>query len=199
MIYRKAVVLVHILFCFFCISCEGQEVNAKVCKENFTKALDNYNSYMLLNQNTSILEKALDDLEISLLCDETRKMSIELKISILLILKNFQDGEKFVNSLEEGDFKRLYKKDMYLYYFKSYLCNEEMCRLDNLKKSESSITKYIESEINFEEEAFYDLFFIISEMTSEEEFSQQILIYRTQYPNHKDFFDILVSTFREDE
>jgi hypothetical protein len=60
MIYRKVVVFAHIIFCFFCIGCQGQEVGNKVCKENFTEALDNYNSYMLLNQGGGNLEKALD-------------------------------------------------------------------------------------------------------------------------------------------
>jgi transcription elongation factor len=88
---------------------------------------------------------------------------------------------------------------MYLYYFQSYLCNEENCRLENLKKSEVSIKKYIESENRFEEEVFYDLFLVKKEMVSEEEFSKQILIYTDQYPEHKDFFDTLGSTFREKE
>lgn len=192
---KKVVGFAYILFCLCCLSCQDKHGNALGCKENFTKALDIYNSYLLIPENTSDLQNALDALEDSLLCDDTRKMSIEVKISILLILENFQDGERFVDSLDKDDFTRLYKKEMYLYYFRSYLCNDKDCRLDNLRKSEEAITKVIESENIFEEEAFYDLFSIKSLMASEEEFIQQLLLYKTLYPGHEDFFDALSSNF----
>lgn len=199
MIYKKIIIFVQVSLCFLCISCKGQVISDEVCKENLSEALDKYNTYMTLSQDEYLLKESLDYLGNSLLCENTKEVSIELKISILLILNQFVEGEKFLLSLKEDDFKKPYKKQMYLYYFESKLCEEESCRLSKLKDIEISIEKYIEEKKIFEEEVYYDLFLIKNELLSEDQFTKQISESIKQFPYYKDFFETLNTTFKETE
>lgn len=197
MIYKKTIIFVQVLLCFLCISCKGQIISDEVCKENLSEALNKYNTYMTLNQDEYLLKESLDHLESSLLCENAKEVSVELKISILLILNQFVEGEKFVLSLKEDDFKKPYKQQMYFNYFKSKLCKEEICRLSKLKDIEISIEKYIEEKKIFEEEVYYDLFLIKNELLSEDQFTEQISESIKQFPYNKDFFETLNATFKE--
>lgn len=199
MIYKKIIIFVQVSLCFLCISCKGQVINDEVCKENLSEALDKYNTYMTLSQDEYLLKESLDYLGNSLLCENTKEVSVELKISILLILNQFVEGEKFILSLKEDDFKKPYKKQMYLYYFESKLCEEESCRLSKLKDIEISIEKYIEEKKIFEEEVYYDLFLIKNELLSENQFTEQISESIKQFPYYKYFFETLNTTFKENE
>lgn len=199
MIYKKIIIFVQVSLCFLCISCKGQVISDEVCKENLSEALDKYNTYMTLSQDEYLLKESLDYLGNSLLCENTKEVSVELKISILLILNQFVEGEKFILSLKEDDFKKPYKKQMYLYYFESKLCKEESCRLSKLKDIEISIEKYIEEKKIFEEEVYYDLFLIKNELLSEDQFTEQISESIKQFPYYKDFFETLNTTFKETE
>ena len=58
----------------------------------------------------SLLNESLNDAEGAMNCPETRLGAIELKISLLILLQEFEAGYKFVFSLSEMDFELLYRK-----------------------------------------------------------------------------------------
>src|SRR5580658_3903766 len=108
--------IVIILFIYSFSSCRGQSNNKDSCIAHLKNARRNINSYYK-NSEQALLFVALKEVEQSTQCTETRYGAIELKLSLLLILKKYKEGYIYTDSLSESDFKYKYKRQMWHNYF----------------------------------------------------------------------------------
>ena len=121
-------------------------------------------TYYKINEKL-LLNKSLNNVEQALKCKETRYKAIDLKISLLILLKKYRNGYKFIDSLSEKDFKKGYKKKMNYNYFLA-LEYESKADTANRNKYFNEIIAHIQNYIQQEniskdklnEEAYYDLF-----------------------------------------
>lgn len=143
---------------------------------------------------------ALKDIQKSLDCPETRNASVELKISALSILKEYDKGYQFIDSLEEKDFSKSYKKKMQ-YNFLKALSYESKSNISDrniyYNKAISEAQAFIDSKKTIDEEAYYDLFFVKSKILNTKEINSEIDSLKMKYPSDKDFFESLKDSFNE--
>ncbi len=196
---NKPIILLLFIFANLASSCNGQNSNTIQCKVDFKNAKKAFNSFYK-ERNEELLSEALKEVELSQSCPETRKASIELKVSILSLQKNYDKAFKFVESLDVNDFAKSYKKEMESNLLKA-LDYESKSDLKNkslyLKKAIVVIESYINQQKTTDQEAYYDLFFIKSKMLSKNELDSNILLLEKQYPVDKDFFEALKESFNE--
>jgi hypothetical protein len=155
-----------LFYCLYVIvnGCNGQSKDLENCKLHYRKATANIDIYYQ-NKDTSLLKNALGDVEQSLECPETKKASIEIKIGILSLLKEYGNAYRYIDSLKDSDFKLKYKKMMDYNYF---LALDRESKSDTIGRNrfidsaKSLIQNYINKESKFDEEAYYDLFYISS-------------------------------------
>lgn len=199
---KKLKVSVQFLFLTLLLnSCHGQ-TNATIeeCKVHIVNASKIVNSfYVEKNQNS--LSDALKEVELSINCPETKKKSIEMKISILALQLEYDKASEFINTLSEDDFAKPYKKNMQYYLFKglSFESKADKKNRDiNLQKSVQSINQFIEKNNSVDQEAYYDLFFVKSKMISQNEMVKELDGLKKKYPSDKEFFEILKESFNEE-
>src|SRR5438309_5976472 len=94
------------------ISCKSQSKNLADCKKNYRAAVSLVAQFYEKN-DTDLLRKANALLDSSMLCPETRHASIAIKIPVLSLLNENQEGARFINSQRASDFQRPYDKLMY--------------------------------------------------------------------------------------
>ncbi len=187
---------------FLCINgCFGKSDNGKDCDLQFHESKKLLNHYYQ-SKDKNDLKLAMQKVDSSLSCSNTRTASIEIKLSILSLLKEYKQAYELVDSLPDRDFIQLkpYKKLMYSYYFKA-LYYKTISDTDNSRKyfnfSQKIIEKYISQshyvDNNMDEDVYYDLFFIEAQYVSPEELSNEIHILQKQYPSHKDFFNLMLN------
>jgi hypothetical protein len=164
--------------------------------QDVIKQINEY--YQLQQKNT--LQDALSDLNKPLKCPETKKKSIELKISVLVLLNEFKWGSSFIDSLNDDDFTFPYKKQMnydYLIALDYDANGDTIARNKLIYKIVENITGYIKqsgfSEENFSEDVFYDLLFMKNKIIKGEAFKKEIDSLENKYPYKTSFFEI----FRE--
>src|SRR4051794_536841 len=100
MVQLSKIFLSTLLFFICMVSC-GQNKSPADCQIVLKKATSEMDKYYQLQENV-YLENALVDLNKTMLCQETRKKSIELKVSVLVLLTEFKWGENFIDSLNEN-------------------------------------------------------------------------------------------------
>lgn len=190
-------------FLFVCFnSCNGQP-KIDDCKMNYKNANNNLNAYYQNNEEALLL-KALDYTEKAMQCTETRRQAVEKKISLLALLKDHKAGYKFVDSLNENDFAKKYKKAMHYNLFKAFeyeskgdtssaykLYTETIKDISNYLQLESNTQKALEQEV------YYDLFFVKSRILSQKQIDDDLDKLAKEYPSDKDFFMTLKSSFFE--
>jgi hypothetical protein len=117
-------------------SCAGQSKAPLDCKSHLKTAVKNLNEYYQ-NGHTGSLEVALNNLNQSIACPETRLRSTDMKISILMLLKRYENGYLFVDSLQTNDFDKPYKKEVSYNYFKAlqYESKLDMANRDKLLRN----------------------------------------------------------------
>lgn len=117
------------------------------CKISYKTARAVLNSYYHSNDQTELLT-ALEDVNRSMQCPETRAASIELKISLLSLLKRFREGYQFVDSLSGSDFEKSYKKKTYSNFFTA-LEYESMLDMSQIKIEIDSLKAKYPAERDF--------------------------------------------------
>ena len=145
-------------------SCNAQSKQLKDCQLSYKNAKADFSTYYKINEKL-LLNKSLNNVEQALKCKETRYKAIDLKISLLILLKKYRNGYKFIDSLSEKDFKKGYKKKMNYNYFLA-LEYESKADTANRNKYFNEIIAHIQNYIQQEniskdklnEEAYYDLF-----------------------------------------
>jgi len=195
-------IVVLVTFCFF-YSCKGQSADVDSCKLNIKIARKNINDFYQ-NNDKLLLTHAMNSVNKSIQCKETRLGGIEIKLSIYMLLKDYKTGQMFVDSLSETDFKYKYKRFFWSNYFAASDAEFNSDTLDR-DKYYSEIIKNVESYINtedevkgtFDKEAYYDLFYIKQKVVSQKEVYEQIDKLENKYPSEKIFLESLKSTFYE--
>lgn len=186
-------------------SCLGQSANVDKCKTSYKKARENFNSYYK-NNDQSLIQEALPNAEQAIQCEQTKYAAIDLKISLLILLKKYKNGHEFIDSLSENDFKVKYKKKMYYNYFiaMEYESNADTVNRDKfLNEIVNSIQNYILAENmpkdKLDEEAYYTLYTIKKRLSSLTQLNNEIDLLKQKYPYEKDFFDALKETLNGEE
>lgn len=193
-----------IVFALFTLnSCNGQAKDKDDCVLHLKNARKSFNSYYQNNEDSALIS-ALNEVEKSMQCIETRRGAVELKLSLLMLLKKYPEGYKYIDSLTENDFKLSYKKTLAYNYF---LASEYESKGDTVMRNKllnetvSNIQKYIQGENmpdhKINEEAYYDLFLIKSKILTQEQMNVEIALLKRKYPKNKDFFDALEDSFNE--
>jgi hypothetical protein len=190
-----------VLFAMLFSSCQGQSIQLKDCLSHFKESRIALNTYYK-NNDTSLLQKSLDNIEIAMNCDETRRGAIELKISLLMLLKKYKNGCLFIDSLSDKDFKVSYERKM-IYNFFLAMDYESIGDTINRNKCYNTaienIQNYIQQENlpkdKIDERAYYDLFLTKWKILDKEQLKAAIELAKQQHPNNKDFFESLQSTF----
>ena len=195
---------VYILFVFL-NSCNAQS-NVNNCTSAFKIAKNNYSDYFR-SKDTVELIKGLANVEKALSCDVTRHAAIDLKISLLSLLKEYRRGYEFIDSLKEDGFLMKYKKNMNYNFFRAMNYKEANDSTNYsifINRALRDVKSYIKNENNntsgkFDEDAYYDLIFIKSQMERLEEVSHEIDSLKTKYPSEADFLEAIKSTLENKE
>lgn len=185
----------------FLNSCNGQNKDKDICKSNYIEAKRKVSKFYMNNNDKILLSDALKDVQKSLNCPETRNASIELKISALSLLKKYDIAYQFVDSLEEKDFLKPYKKKMQYNFLKalSYESKNKIADRDNyFNKAILEIQTFIDNQKTIDQEAYYDLFLVKSKILSPKQINEEITSLKIKYPNDKDFFEALKESFNEE-
>ena len=189
-----------ILITMLLSSCNGQNGNKDTCKVNYIEAKKKFNEFYVHN-NAILLSDALKDVQKSLDCPETRGASIELKISALSLLKKYDKAYQFVDSLEEKDFSKPYKKKMQ-YNFLKALSYESKSKITDrniyYNKAILEIQTFVNNQKAIDQEAYYDLFLVKSKILNSKQISDEINNLKVKYPADKDFFESLKESFNEE-
>ena len=146
------------------------------------------------------LQKAINSLDTSIKCETTKDKSINLKITTYFLLKDYNSGLAFVDSLKMEDFNKAYKKELFRDLFKA-------SRLEFIGDSAGSklIYSHIASNINqvlqqtnsniLEKEAYGNLIFAESKYLPASEISKQLEALKIKFPTESNFIDILVKQY----
>jgi hypothetical protein len=145
------------LLSFICLAlqtCNGQ-THETACKEYLSKARKIINT-----ANHQKLDSALFFINRSLECKENKVASVELKATILYSMRKYQEGAKFIDSLNANDFSYLYRKQILGDNFRVMTMDSLSGKL-LLEHMDSSLTSYIITQkmANIEEQnALIELF-----------------------------------------
>jgi|GEM_PF-2091735 len=194
----------RLLILFPCVyslnGCCGQPKNSDTCISHFKNASAAVSSYQESNDQ-QFLSVALHEVGQSTACTETRQAAVELKISLLMLLKEFREAYVYVDSLNETDFKLKYKKSMWHNYF---LASEYGSQLDTVNEVKyfneaiRAIQNYIQSENKhqgqLDEEAYFDLFNIKKKVATQQQIETEIDSLKGEYPSKRSYFTGLKTT-----
>jgi len=192
--------------CLFALvnSCKGQNQNMDSCKAHFDRAKVKMNSFYK-KKETSLLKQALNDVEQSLQCPETRHEAIELKIGLLSTSKQYKTAYEFINSLGVADFKYKYEKEMDYNFFraldyesKSDTANQKIY----LNKAKRTVTKYIKEENshtnNLDYNAYYYLFLFMKKTGDVQQINSKADSLKKKNPSSAALIDGLRNVFVND-
>jgi hypothetical protein len=196
--FKSLIVILTVIIpiCLF-ESCTGQAKTFADCKLHLRNAVTNLNDYYRSNK-TSSLQKSLENVDQSIECPETKRRSIELKISLLILLKRYQNGYEFIDSLNADDFDAGYKKKTDYNYF---LALDYESKLDTINRDKllrecvNEIQNYINNEIlprdSVDEDAYLTIFMIKKKLFSNFQINSQIDSLQRLYPKSADYFKVL--------
>lgn len=176
-------------------SCNGttKKNNANNCTTLYNQANNKLNEYYTTN-NDSCLHQSLNFTEEALsFCPEYKVRLVDLKITLLILLHEYEKGYEFINLLNENDFSKPYKKNLYLKTFKalSYDAKGNLLGRDScLKEIEAEIGSYI-SEHSLDEEAIADLFFTKVKHIKKELVIKEIDSLQEKNKKDTEFFEVL--------
>lgn len=195
-IFYKVIIGVQIIFYFG--SCSGQSV-VDDCESAMKNAKSELNTYYKSN-DLALLNSALHYTEQSMFCKETRLQAVELKTSLLILLKRYKAGYEFTDSLGQNDFNKGYKKAMNYNFFKAleYETNGDTVSahksyLEAMNHISQSIETNKASQVD--QDAYYDLFLMKSKVLSPSQLEDELEALIKKYPANKDFFTILKTSF----
>jgi hypothetical protein len=189
--------------CLFFASCKRRAPSYEDCKSHLRDALVDLNDYYRSNK-TSSLQKSLENVNESVKCPETRRNSIDIKISVLELLGRYQSGYEFIDSLKEDDFHARYMKKFNYNYFRALDYESKRDTIVSkkiLQETISDIQKYINEERmpadSVDEDAYLSLFMIKKKVLDSFQIGSQIDSLKKVFPKSTDYFNILRNTILE--
>jgi len=164
---------------------QTQEIS---CPEYFLKARKVINT-----ANYKKLDSALFFINRSLECDANKAASVELKVTILYAMGRYQEGTRFIDSLNASDFSYGYKKQVLGDNFRSMMM-DSLSRIVFVKRMDSSLTEYINTHKldNLEEDnALIDLIVIKKRYMNATSINAEIDSLILSKPGRKDLLEKL--------
>ena len=159
----------------------------KDCMKYYSKANSSLNQYYLDN-NTHHLDTILHIIDsIYDVCSDYKTRLTNLKLNVLVLLKDYEKGLKFVNSLDSADFSKPYQKKLYLFIFKAF-DYETQCDTLKSKTSYEEVVKEVERYIlknPSDKEVLFELFLNKVKVIGKEKVIKEIdSIYVTKFDPH---------------
>jgi hypothetical protein len=172
-----------LLILVFC-SCNGQSNSNVACKKKFKQARDLVYTYPAITRQ-SALDSALSLTNECMQCDSIRQAVVDLKITLLVAMKKYQDGINFIDSLKESDFVFAYKKS---FTSKALQALDYESKKDTVKRNliyeemASNLEQYIKkqnvSDKEFKE-AYTELFAVKDFYLSANQINAEVVVYQT--------------------
>jgi len=186
---------VYFLITLLLLSCNQNNKEEK-CEEQYNRAKDYLNEYYLTNNKDylNLLRLTIDSIN----CDTFRYSLSGIKITLYLLMEDYESGIVYLDSLLPDKFAKPYSKNMYLNSFKALICEKDdntICRNDYYKQIENEIEKYIRDKID--KEALVDLYFIKSKIHGKEILLNEIDSLKTINQYDTDYLDVLHETINK--
>jgi hypothetical protein len=177
------------------LSCQGERNSIKQedCNKSYQKATSALNNYYV-DSNKVYLDTAYYVVEkVYGTCPEFKSRFTNLKISLLLLRQEYESGYRFVDSLEENEFRQSYKKKLYLKTFQALTFEQQG---DTSQRNEYFEKLVVEIEIYIsvnpsDKDAIADLFYTKLKFKEKAEVKREIDSMQTKRNNEKDFFNAL--------
>lgn len=194
---NKIIVAIHCLF-FLC-SCNGQLNNSfGNCSDNFKKVRD---IAYLGSTRQSALDSALSLCNEVISCSaetELQKAAIDFKIKLLINMRRFSDGVRFVDSLPTKSFIYEYKKTFLL---KSLIAlnfiasNDTVKLVPTYKQIVDELENYAKGKSLDDKEfkeVYTDIFSVKQKFLSAKRINEDIEVLKSKFPEKRAFFDFFV-------
>jgi len=184
-----------LILALFFIGCHSSNsLKKEACFENLLQVNEYLNEYYIdgdeenLKCSLSIIDNVIDN------CVEHKEQLVTSKITVLMLLKDYEKGYEFVKSLETEKFKRSYSKNMYLMSFKALYYETKKDILSKnaiLQGIVEEIQNYVDHNPT-DEEAIIDLFYTKTMLKTRKEIINEIdkLLEEKKIKN-KDFYILL--------
>jgi hypothetical protein len=173
--------------------CNGQSAQPADCKLEYSRATKSLNNYYA-NKDEAQLAVALKEIDSALQCGGMNPRAVQLKITVLLLSKKYQEGYDFVKPLDAAVFPRPYQKMMNENWFMAHVfegSGDTIARDSLYRKIVLGIGDYIESENvaskPFDEMAYYDLYFVEGQFQRTKAL-EELGGLEKKFPAEKDFF-----------
>ena len=171
-------------------ACNHDTENRKLLK----KANDNLYQFYLSNDATLLLkaQKQLDSIK-----DKSYRFKVfDTKITLLLLQEKYKEGIEYVESLDEADFDKIYKKNMYLKALEAMECKKK----GNLAREKElhgeimrEILSYMRKFSDDGKDVVMDLFFIKHKIETDAEIQKDIAELKAAGKYDADFLDALAN------
>ena len=173
-------------------SCNVPHDREIICEQNFRQAR---NLAYKSPTDFSALDSALDIVNRSMLCDSIKVAVIDFKIRLLLQLRKYEQGYKFIDSLHSSDFTFPYKKAMYQDNFSAlnFASKGDTISSDKVySKMAADLEDYILNNV-LKSNEFQEAFTELSSFQKISEDSLKLLSLidslKTKYPNEEHFLN----------
>lgn len=188
---KMSQVLFFVFFALLFYSCKGQ-LSPEECVKKFKLAR---NLAYANPTRQSALDSALHLSNECMQCDNIRTSVIDFKITLLIGMKKYVEGVRFVDSLKESDFTYAYKKNIMSknlqalnYDSKNDTTNRNLI----YRQIANDIGQYIRkpniSEKEFKE-ACTGLFAVKENYLDANQINKDVEVLKEMCPDRKDFFD----------
>ena len=173
-------------------SCHIPHDREIICEQNFKTAIDlaykNPTDFAKLDSALNIVNRCMQ-------CDSIKMAVVELKIRLLQTLGKYEQGSKFIDSLQSSDFPFPYKKTLYHDNFiaLNFASKGDTISRDKVyNKMAADLENYIrKSDLKSKEfqEAFTELSAFPKSSTDSLEFSLLIDSLKSKYPSEERFLN----------
>ncbi|MBC7425391.1 MAG: hypothetical protein H7321_02550 [Bacteroidia bacterium] len=186
-----------ILFALALASCtNNKSIESNDCKVKYFEASRLRNQF----DNSDSLRKALNIADqYGKHCPDYNKRFIDLKITLLILLKEYDRGVLLIDSLNPDSFQNSYTHLMYLNSFKarsSFARKDSIAGIKYLKEIESKIQIDIKKN-GFKTETFFDLFATQAYYKSKEFIHKEIDDYAVIYPSEKEQLELIKNSIND--
>ena len=193
-------IIVFLVFIPLITGCNGKTKtrNTENCTTFFNQANCKLNEYYLTH-NDSCLYLSLNYIEKALsLCTEHKASLFNLKITLLMLLHKYEEGYEFVDSVNNNNFAKPYKKNLYLKTFKAlaFEVKGDTLKRDRCFNEVESEIKYYLSKHQSDKEAISDLFFIKAKHTNIGIVIKEIELLQDKNKENIEFFESLKETIK---
>ena len=195
------VLLASIIFTSIFIGCNAQSNLRESCKKNLKDAESNL-AYFSIRHDSSRILSALREVDSAMQCSDTKNKAILFKIAIYEESNKYDEGNLFVTSLNETDFKYKYVKKMWQNYFSALGYDSKMDTINSYKYYNKAITciqDYINQQnfssdrLNLKDIETYgiysDLFNMKSKILNTNELNKEYDMLEKANPEQKPFFE----------